>query len=221
MVTALDMRLFVGDHMAKILFLHVIGQIDVGFDDAQDKGGCYIFALEDVVPEDHSLTDFAPQPPVADSGINEERRNTYCPDDRQNGNPYLKRISTGSGCRRKGLADHRIDHAIDSGYAGLDRWRLFHHNAGADGLSAGDQAQRTLNGEGTDQPDRNNGPEQHIDPLGRLLQGKSEQQHRQNDPTGRYAHVYDFQKQVAHHLPPFRMRSIMRCTSSSSSSEIS
>ena len=35
-----------------------------------------------------------------------------------------------------------------------------------------------------------------------------------------YAHVDDFQKEFAHCEPPFLMQSIIRCTSSSSSSDI-
>jgi len=49
---------------------------------------------------------------------------------------------------------------------------------------------------------------------------KPEYQHSQDKPACRYAHVDDFQKEFAHCEPPFLMQSIIRCTSSSSSSDI-
>ena len=77
-----------------------------------------------------------------------------------------------------------------------------------------------LKRERANQSDSHDTPKQNIDPLGSFLQNKPEYQHSQDKPACRYTHVDNFQKEFVHCEPPFLMRSIMRCTSSSSSSDI-
>ena len=101
MVSASNMRLLMGNNMAQILPIHVVGQINLRLHDTQHKGRCDILTLIDVVPEDDRFADLTLQTPIADCGIQEKCGNTDRPDDTQNRNPDLKRICAGARSRGK------------------------------------------------------------------------------------------------------------------------
>src|SRR5699024_2680780 len=101
MIFTTDVRLFVGNNVFQILTVHVEREIDSRLDNAQDKGRCDILALENVVPEDDSFTDLAPQTPIANGGIHKEDSDTGHPDHAQNRNPNLEWICAGARSRGK------------------------------------------------------------------------------------------------------------------------
>ena len=68
-ISAPDVRLLMRDHIIQLVAVHVIREIDFGLDDPQHERRADIFALIDILPQDHRSADLAPQTPVAHSGI--------------------------------------------------------------------------------------------------------------------------------------------------------
>ena len=213
------MRLLVGDYIRQSAAVHGIRKIDFWLDDPQYERRAGIFALIDIIPQNHGFADSAAQTPIAYGGIKEKRGGSGEPDRRHDRDPYLQRIGARARRGRKRMVNDRVDDLIEGGNARLNGRRRLHHNARADCFRARYKTQRTLNGKREDQPDGDNAPEQNIHPFWRFFQAEPQYQNRDHDPACGYAPVDDLQKQLAHDLSPFRIRSIICCTSSSSSSE--
>ena len=218
-VFAANMGLLMGDNVPQILPIHFERQIDSRPEDAQHKGRVDIFTLEDVISVTNGRIQLAAQAPVAGGGVDKEYSNPNQPDNRKDGNPDLQRVCAGYRSGGEHGADNRIDHTVDCADPAVNGRGCRHFDVHGDGFRAGDQAPCTLKRERANQPNSDDAPEQDIAPFGGFLQHQAEYQHSQNQPACGNAHIDDFQKQFAHCLPPFRMRSIMRCTSSNSFSD--
>ena len=71
-ISAPDMRLLVHDHVIHLAAVHVIREIDFRPDEPEHERRADIFALIDILPQNHRFADLAPQTPVTHSGIEEQ-----------------------------------------------------------------------------------------------------------------------------------------------------
>ena len=72
-IPAADMRLLVGDYIRQSAAVHGIRKIDFWLDDPQYERRAGIFALIDIIPQNHGFADSAAQTPIAYGGIKEKR----------------------------------------------------------------------------------------------------------------------------------------------------
>lgn len=164
-IPAADMRLLVGDYIRQSAAVHGIRKIDFWLDDPQYERRAGIFALIDIIPQNHGFADSAAQTPIAYGGIKEKRGGSGEPDRRHDRDPYLQRIGARARRGRKRMVNDRVDDLIEGGNARLNGRRRLHHNARADRFRARDQAQSALDRKREDQPHGDNAPEQNIHPL--------------------------------------------------------
>ena len=221
MVFTTNVRMLVGNNMFQILTVHFEREIDSWFNYAKHKRRAYILTLENVVLVANSSINFAAQTPIADSRIQRKCNHAENPDVFIDTNSDLQRIYTGTSHRRIGLADDGINCVVYCTYSAIDGRGGIHAYVQWNSFGTWNQAQWAFKREWANQSDGYNAPKQNIDPFGSFLQNESENQHSQYKPACRYAHVDDLQKKFVHCEPPFLMQSIIRCTSSSSSSDIS
>ena len=71
-IPAPDVRLLMRDHVIHLAAVHVIREIDFGPDEPEHERRADIFALIDILPQDHRFADLAMQAPVAHSRIEEQ-----------------------------------------------------------------------------------------------------------------------------------------------------
>ena len=81
-IPAPDVRLLMRDHIIQLVAVHVIREIDFWPDEPQHERRADIFALIDVVAQDHRFADLAAQAPVAHSRIEKKCRYSEKPEPR-------------------------------------------------------------------------------------------------------------------------------------------
>ena len=146
--------------------------------------------------------------------------NNYSPDNGKNGHNIITIVCRNSNTFKIPISKIVIYPVINGSNAGLNIEARPGNYFFRKCFSTRNQAQCALKREWANQSDGYDAPKQNIDPFGSFLQNESKNQHNQDKPACRYAHVDDFQKEFVHCEPPFLMRSIMCCISSSSSSDI-
>lgn len=72
MILAADMRLLMGNHMTHLAAVHMIREVDFGSDDSQHKRRANIFALIDIIPQNHRFANLAAQTTVTHSRVEEK-----------------------------------------------------------------------------------------------------------------------------------------------------
>ena len=185
-VAAAQMCLLVGDDVLSLPLVHVVGEVDVGAEEAEDKGGVHRLTPPNIVPqregELHPLTDAE----EAHSGVEEHGGAARQPHPAENGeNGSLHRVggvqSVGGGhhiiaalavgerltpCGNGVLVQGGV--IVDNGHIPYivvlpfgEKFSLSH--------ILWDKAERTLHGEGQQQPQRHHCPQGAVDGLGRTL----------------------------------------------------
>ena len=191
-VPAGNVSLLMGGHRLPVFHFQGIGQVDPGSEEAQDKGRCRKLTLVNISFQPYRCCHFSTKVPVADSSIEQHRQDTQQPEICPYGNQNLQGIGTGPGFRCEDFRDDRIHGIVQRGNSRGNLRCPICHNARADGLGAGNQTQRTFQGERAQQPQGHYTPQQHRNPPGGFFQHQPQGQHRQDQPTGRYAHIDDF-----------------------------
>ena len=215
-----DVRLLMGHHMMEVITVHAVGQVDSRFQNSQYEGRTNGFALENILPEDGRHAEIPTKPQISDGSIGNHNHHTNQPDHSQNGHYIGTVIGRDRYPFKIAVIEIVIYLLIHQGNSGLDIKIWAGNNLLREGLSTGNQAQCTFNGKRANQPHGHDAPQQDTYPLGCLLQGKSENQYRQNQPACGDAHIEEFKKCFGHlDHPPFRMRSIIFWTSSRSLSD--
>lgn len=212
------------------------GQIDFRAEKAEDKGGKHPFALKNVVPIPHGGRELPAQPPPAQQGMQRQNSRAGGPDGTQNRNHP---VGDGEGRAPATAAGHgvaaalrRCDHLRPRGHCGVKGLQIIVIDLDVSGIAVrplrhktslfnrrGNQRERAGGENGAQQSCGNHAPQQQAGPSGRPSQEKPQHQHQCNEPACRKAHAEHRQKQLAHRAPPFRIRSIMCCTSLSSASD--
>ena len=193
MIPAMDVGVFVSQHMLQGFTVQSGGNIDPGRKHAQHKGAFNIVAQIDPV----LLAQGDPYPDAqqhpGNGAVEEHQPNTRSPNDRCHMQHLLQ------GDRLLLLRQQRgIDHAVHLGNAGVDGRGFRLDDVRGDHLAAGDQTEAALKGEGEHQPQRKDRPQQTHRPLGGFAQRKTQQDHSAQGPAGHDAHIQQFQKEGSH-----------------------
>ena len=185
---------FMGYDIFQILLIHTKGQVNLRFDDTENKGRFHVLALIDIIAKQYRCSDLFFYAGIADHCINKQRSHSKGPCRRQYGNPYLQWIYAVSRCGCQRLTNHWVYGAVNNRYARVNGRQRIRHNAWAYCFLARNQTQRAFNGKRANKPDSYNAPEYHRNPFGRFFEKQSQKQHGQNNEACRYAHI-DYSKE--------------------------
>ena len=201
-VPAPKMGPLVGQNAGPALAVQALRQVDPGPEQPQQKGGVDLPAQPDAVSLRHGLRYTAAQPQPAHQGPEEQERHADKPERRAAGGDPPG-IAHGPG---DALIDVVPQVVVDRR---AEEWQAAVYPGGAgvqgclgDGLRAGDEAQGALDGEGAQQPQPHQPPQQAPCGLGGPFQRQTQDDDRQNQPSRRDTPVPEGQKQVFHITPP-------------------
>ena len=189
-VSALDVGPLVGHYIVHGVLVQTEGKVNPGVHQSQHEGGEHRITLVEVILQPYRRGHPPPQAQIAHSAPPQQPRHTKEPEDRQYRKPNLQEVGGGVGGGGGGLGEHRVDGLVQVGKSGVDPGGGVGEDGGGDGLSAGNEAQSALQGEGEDEPHPYNAPQQHMGPLWGPFQHQAGQQHRQHQPAGGDAPVY-------------------------------
>ncbi len=103
-------------------------------------------------------------------------------------------MATGDGIGRQGLFKNGIDDTINVSNTAMDRRLFRHQNLGADDLAARNQTQRTFNGKGEEQPQRDQSPQKGKDALRHFSKNYSNQYNRKCEIRCGYSQIDHLQE---------------------------
>ena len=195
-VAAADVGLLVEED-AGLLPLRKPGrQIDARPENAEHKGG--LQPRHDADPLLRGVrfgrAELFPQPQVGDDAPAEQQRHAGKPDHAADRRHLLHRPRRDGDALVVTASQVVVDRDVDRGDAGFNAEGVPHRRAGRDGGGAGDDARRTLKGEGAEQPEQRHRPEQVGKGLRRFFQAETHRENQQDDQPGSHAHVQKGEK---------------------------
>ena len=191
MVPAAQMAPLMGDHIFPVRLGQTGGQIDLGPEQTQDKGGCHRVTDPDILLIRHRFPHKTPHSEIAEHEMAQHQKNAASPYKRDH--------------RNRGTAadDWIAPFFLRGRRGGIGRDRLRMDQTGVHRLlndSGGlrDQADRALNGNGNHQSHRHNCPEDTADPPGSFFQQGTEENDRQDQPIRQNADAHKLRKNRFH-----------------------